>query len=150
MEKTFEKLGFRLFCGGETSELSHEHIIGILEMKLRADEYGSSAAKGSDFQRRDEMTGNSGVPGPLGWLCMKQKLLPENAAGRGRIGACRGLLTPICQSTAPSSELSGSTNSADDPARPEGLPLFSLFLFLMCVCDRNRVVATGAVLVRLH
>ena len=145
-----KKLGFRLLCGGETSELSHEHIIGILEMKLRADEYGSSAAIGSDFQRRDEMTGNSGVPGPVGWLCMKQKLLPENATGRGRIGACRGLLTPICQSTAPSSELSGSTNSADDPARPEGLPLFSLFLFLTCVCNRNRVVATGAVLVRLH
>ena len=86
MEKTFEKLGFRLFCGGETSELSHEHIIGILEMKLRADEYGSSAAKGSDFQRRDEMTGNSGVPVPVGWLCMKQKLLPENATGRAGSG----------------------------------------------------------------
>ena len=90
MEKTFQKLGFRLFCGGETSELSHEHIIGILEMKLRADEHGSSAAKGSDSQRRDEMTGNSGeVPEPVGWLCMKQKLLPENATVGGRIGACR-------------------------------------------------------------
>ena len=62
LEKTFKKLGFRLFCGGETLELSHEHIIGILEMKLRADEHGSSAAKGSDSQRRDEMTGNSGGP----------------------------------------------------------------------------------------
>ena len=67
--------------------------------------------------------------------------------GSGRIGACRGLLTPICQSTAPSSELSGSTISADDPARPGVLPLYSLFLH---ACNPNSVVATGALLLRLH
>ena len=58
-------MGFRLFCGGEISVLSPEHIIGILGIRLRrADEqHGSSAAKDSDFLRRDETTGNSGAPG---------------------------------------------------------------------------------------
>ena len=44
--------------------LSPEHIIGILGMKLRADKHGSSEAKDSDFLGKDEMAGNSGVPGP--------------------------------------------------------------------------------------
>ena len=57
-------MGFRLFCGGEISVLSPEHIIGILGMKLRADKHGSSEAKDSDFLGKDEMAGNSGVPGP--------------------------------------------------------------------------------------
>ena len=51
LSSIFSKVGFRLFGGGEISEVPQEHVIGILDLELRKDEHGSSFAKEFIFQR---------------------------------------------------------------------------------------------------
>ena len=51
LSSIFSKVGFRLFGGGEISEVPQEHVIGISDLEPRRDEHGSSFAKEFIFPR---------------------------------------------------------------------------------------------------